>query len=208
MRKNRSGTSVVQSAFSIKSWQVRLPTVEEARPARCPFCGAASCPVGGSLQLQGHGTRARQVRGPGGPGEPAVTVEIVGRRYRCVACRGVIVVVPQGLLARRLYSACAIGFALAFWGLVQATAAQVRRSVCPATILGHAAVRGWATLQRWARDIARGRLFPGVPGPPDPSATLRRVAASAASALAASADPTTRALAIEHRAFLGAAHAA
>jgi hypothetical protein len=34
------------------------------------------------------------------------------------------------------------------------------------------------------------------------------VAANAASALAASADPTTRVLAVEHRAFLGAAHVA
>jgi len=106
-----------------------------------------------------------------------------------------------------LYSACAIGFALALWGLAQATAAQVRRRVCPATILGDAAVTGWATLRRWARDIARGRIFPSVPTA-GPSASLRRVAAGAASALAASADPTTRALPVEHRAFLGAAHAA
>jgi hypothetical protein len=60
---------------------------------------------------------------------------------------------------------------------------------------------GWATLRRWARDLE-------VPDPADPSATLRSRAASAASALAARADPTTRALAIEHRAFLSAAHAA
>jgi hypothetical protein len=198
---------VVQSAFSIKSWQARLPTVEEARPGRCPLCRAASCPAGGSLQLHGHGTRGRQVRGPGGPEEPAAMVEIVARRYLCVACRSVIVVVPHGVLARRLYSASAIGFALALWGLVQATAAHVRRKVCPARILGAAAVTGWAALRRWARDIARGGLFRSVPTP-GPSASLRRVAAFAASALAARADPTTRALAVEHRAFLGAAHAA
>jgi hypothetical protein len=207
VRKNRSGTSVVQSAFSIKSWQARLPTVEEARPARCPCCDAASSPVGGSLQLHGHGTRERQVRGPDGPGEPAVTVEVVARRYRCVACGGVIVVVPRGIVGRRMYRASAIGLALALWGLVQATEAQVRRRVCPATILGDAAVMSWATLRRWARDIARGALFPSVPTA-GPSGSLRRVAAGAASALAARADPTTRVLPVEHRAFLGAAHAA
>ncbi len=147
------------------------------------------------------------MRGPGGPGEPAATVEIIARRYRCVVCRAVIVVVPRELVGRRLYSASAIGFALALWGLVQATAAQVRRRVCPATILGDAAVTGWATLRRWARDIARGGLFPSVPTA-GPSASLRRVAAGVASALAARADPTTRALPVEHRAFLGAAHAA
>jgi hypothetical protein len=137
-----------------------------------------------------------------------VLVSILARRYRCVPCGAVVIVVPREVRGRRVYSASAIGFALALWALLGATAAQVRRRVCPATILGDAAVTGWATLRRWARDVVQGRLFPSAPGPPDLSATLRRRAASAASALAASADPTTRALAIEHRAFLGAAHAA
>jgi hypothetical protein len=56
-------------------------------------------------------------------------------------------------------------------------------------------------------DRGTGTLFPSVPAA-GLSASLRRVAASAASALAARADPTTRALALEHRAFLGAAQAA
>lgn len=206
MSKNRSGTSVVQSAVGIKGWRERLPTVEEARPACCPSCGAASCPVGGAIQLHGHGTRVRQVRGPSAPLEPAETVEITARRYRCVPCGGVVVVVPREVMAGRLYSAPAIGFAFALWGLVLATAAQVRRQVCPAKILGHT-VSGWVTLRRWARDVAQGKLFPSVPGA-GPSASLRRVSAHAASALAASADPTSRELAIEQRAFLGAAHAA
>jgi hypothetical protein len=205
--ENRSGTSVVQSALGIKRWRARLPTVEETRPACCPSCEAASCPVGGPIQLHGHGTRARQVRGPGGPLEPAETVEITARRYRCVPCGAVVVVVPSEVVAGRLYSASAIGLALALWGLVLATAARVRRLVCPAKILGHTAVTGWATLRRWARDVAQGKLFPSVPGA-GPSASLRGVAASAASALAARADPTSRELAIERRAFLGAAHAA
>jgi hypothetical protein len=191
----------------IKSWRARLPTVEEARPACCPSCEAASGPVGGPIQLHGHGTRTRQVRGPGGPLQPTETVEITVRRYRCVPCGAVVVVVPSEVVAGRLYSASAIGFALALWGLVLATAAQVRQRVCPARILGDAAVTGWVTLRRWARDVARGKLFPSVPGA-GPSAVLRRVAAHAASALAAHADPTSRELAIEHRAFLGAAHAA
>jgi hypothetical protein len=136
-----------------------------------------------------------------------VLVTIVARRYRCIPCGAVVIVVPREVRGRRVYSASAIGFALALWGLLGETAAQVRRQVCPATILGNAAVACWATLRRWARDLARGRLFPGVPAP-GPSATLRRGAASAAAALAARADPTTRALPIEHRAFLGAAHVA
>jgi hypothetical protein len=190
-----------------KRWQQRLPTVEEARPARCPCCGAASRPVGGAVQLHGHGTRERQLRGPGDPDEPAAMLTITARRYRCVPCGAVLVVVPREVQAGRLYSAAAIAFALALWGLVGATAAQVRQRICPAAFVGHAAAAGWATLRRWARAVARGELFPAAPRPAA-GAALRSVAASAAAALAALADPATRGLPLERRAFLGAAHAA
>jgi len=204
MSKNRSGTSVVQSAIDIKSWMQRQPTVEETRPSRCPKCGAASHPLGNSIQLHGHGTRGRDVLHPAHPGGPATSFLLPARRYRCVPCRAVIVVVPREVRGRRLYSASAIGLALALWGLVLATAAEVRRRVCPAKILGPAAATGWATLRRWARAVARGHLFASTPTP-DSTAPLRRAAALAAAALAACADPTTRGLAIEHRALLGAA---
>ena len=206
MRGNRSGASVVRSALDCKSWQQRLPTVDEARPARCPCWGAASCPVGEPLQLHGHGTRERQLRGPGDPDEPATTIVITARRYRCVPCHAVILVVPCEVLPGRLYSAAAIAFALALWGLIGAAAAEVRQRICPATILGYAAAASWATLRRWAQAVARGELFPSATKPGSGS-SLRRVAASAAAALAARADPTTRGLSIERRAFLGAAHA-
>lgn len=147
------------------------------------------------------------MRGPGGPDEAAATVVILARRFRCMACRAVILVVPCEVRARRLYSASAIAFALALWGLVRATAAEVRRRVGPAAILGDTAARGWTTLRRWARAVARGDLFPSTP-PAATDGTLRSVAAGAAAALAASSDPTTRRLPDEHRAFLGAAHAA
>ena len=67
-------------------------------------------------------------------------VTIVARRYRCVPCGAVVIVVPREVRGRRVYSASAIGFALALWALLGVTAAQVRRQVCPATILGNAAV--------------------------------------------------------------------
>ena len=132
---------------------------------------------------------------------------VVARRYRCVPCGAVLIVVPCEVRGRRVYSACAIGLALALWGLLEATAGQVRGRVCPAKVLGAAGVTGWATLRRWARDIRRRRLFPSSPDP-DPCGSLRLVAARAASALAARADPTTRALLLEQRAFLGAAQVA
>ena len=207
MRRDRSAGSVVQSPLDIKVWQQRPPTAAEARPSCCPACRAPSCPVGLLIQLRGHGTRERQVCGPAAPGASPALVLIVARRYRCVPCGAVIIVVPREVRGRRVYSASAIGFALALWGLMLATAAEVRRRVCPAKVLGGAAAAGWATLRRWARDLALRRLFPRAPEPPS-SGPLRRVAASVAAALAASADPTTRALPIEDRAFLGAAHAA
>jgi len=207
MPRNRSGASVVRSPLDIKSWVQRPPTVAEARLSRCPACGAASCPVGGRIQLHGHGTRERQVYGPAAPGAPPELVTVTARRYRCVPCGAVVIVVPREVQGRRQYTASAIGFALALWGLVLATAAEVRRRVSPARVVGHAAAVGWATLRRWARDVARRRLFPSVPEPGGPP-SLRSVAAAAAAALAASADPTTRVLPVEHRAFLGAAHAA
>jgi hypothetical protein len=163
--------------------------------------------VGGGIQLQGHGTREREVRGPPEAVAGAAVVVVVARRYRCVPCGAVLIVVPCEVRGRRVYSVSAIGLALALWGLLGATAAQVRRRVCPAKVLGAAGATGWATLRRWARDVGRRRLFPSSPNP-GPSASLRIVAAKASSALAASADPTTRALPIEHRAFLGAAHVA
>lgn len=163
--------------------------------------------MGGAVQLQGHGTRKRQVRGPCEAGARAAQVEVVARRYRCVPCGAVIIVVPSEVCGRRVYSASAMGLALALWGLLGASAAEVRRRVCPAAVLGAAGATGWETLRRWAREIRGRRLFRSSPDP-GPSVSLRGVAARAATVLAASAAPTTRALPIEHRAFLGAVQAA
>ena len=205
--RTRSHGSVIQSLIDLKTWIARTPCVAEARPAACPCCKAASCPVGGRIQLHGHGLRERQVRGPRGPGEAAAIIVIVGRRYRCVCCGALILVVPREVLPRRQYSASAIGLALALWGLVQATALVVRRRISPATALGFDAMTGWVTLRRWASAVKERRLFASVPAARS-SATLREVAGLAATALAASADPTTRHLPLEQRAFLGAAQAA
>ena len=78
----------------------------------------------------------------------------------------------------------------------------VRLQINPSTVLGFDAMTGWVTLRRWAKAVKNGCLFSSVPAA-GPSATLRGVAA-----LAATADPTTRHLPLEQRAFLGTAHAA
>ena len=51
------------------------------------------------------------------------------RRYECQRCGACMVVVPREILARRLYTACAIGLALAMWALLGATEAAVRSRV-------------------------------------------------------------------------------
>jgi hypothetical protein len=155
--------------------------------------------------LHGHGTRERQVLGPCSFDAVPTMVLILARRYLCTACGAVPIVVPSEVCARRLYSISAIGLALALWGLGRMTATNVRERVNPAKFVGVSA--GWGTLRRWAKAVAAGKLFPNVPHP-GPGSTLRRVAATAAAALAASADAMTRGLPLEHRAFVGAAHAA
>jgi len=192
--------------MDLKSWQERLPAVSEVRPGRCPGCHAASQPVGGALQLHGHGTRPRQLWGPPVAGGPPVMVEVMGRRYRCLACGAVTVVVPRSVLAGRRYSASAIAYALALWGLALATAATVRRRVNPARLVGDAAAGTWASLRRWARAVRERRLFPTVPLPAA-DATWREVAAAAAAGLAGLAGPASRAWPIDERAFAGGARA-
>lgn len=192
--------------MDLKSWLVRQPTVDEVRPARCPFCGAVSRPVGGPMALHGHGTRERTVLGPASAGEPPGSVGVLAQRYRCVPCTAVLTVVPCSVLARRRYSAASIAYALALWGLVLASAVEVRRRVSPAKHVGATAAAGWAMLRRWARAVRERRLFVTTPLPA--SATWRRVAASAAAALAGRADPASRTQPIEQRAFEAAARGA
>lgn len=206
--KNQSPSSIVQSVVGLKDWLKKTPTVEEVRPAVCPRCDWPSRPVGGPLQIHGHGLRERQVRGPADPDDPCtrpVLVVVAARRYRCVHCGAVPLVVPREMLPRRQYSASAIGLALALWGLVLATASEVRQRVSPAKVVGFNAVMRWVTLRRWTQAVAERRLLPAVPSAPA-RATLREVAAVTAAALAGNADPSTRSLPIEVRAFLGVAH--
>jgi len=140
-------------------------------------------------------------------GAPPVIVEVMGQRYRCLSCGALVVVVPRSVLAGRRYSASAIAYALALWGLALATAASVRARVNPARHVGDAAAGTWTSLRRWTRAVRERRLFPTVPLPAA-SATWREVAASAAAALAGQAGPASRAWPSEVRAFAGAARAA
>ena len=63
--------------------------------------------------LVGHGLRSRQVLGPTSFGAAPEALVVPLRRYRCRACRAVVVVGPRGLVHDRSYSAPAIAGALA-----------------------------------------------------------------------------------------------
>lgn len=176
--------------------------MDEVRPGQCPACKVASRPPGGKLALHGHGWRERDQWGPGEAGGLPRFIAVLLRRYQCQPCGAVVMVVPGGLLPRRLYSAGAVALALAFWGVAGLAPAKVRGRVSPFAIVGATAAAGWASLRRWSRAVRVGRLFPVVRTLPA-EATLRHVAARAATTLAAYS-PGAGGLSIESAAFLGA----
>ena len=176
---------IVYRGLDVKTWLQRPPTVEEARPGRCPRCGAAGRPLGGPLGLHGHGVRDRQVRGPLVVGDVATETVVGCRRYRCTGCAAVITVVPQGVEPGRHYGRAAICMALALWALAGWSALAVRRRV---GTWRNPAATGWRTLRRWG--LAAGAsawTWCGGAGGLAP----RAAAARAAQIAAGRAPPTT-----------------
>ncbi len=177
MKKGRSNQTIVRSAIDVKTWLARIPSVDEVRPGQCPRCAAASRPVGQGLQIWGHGLRDRQSRGPlEALGDP-VEVTLRVRRYLCRPCRAVIVVVPLGVIAGRLFAAAAIGLALALFGVEGLPLAKVRQRVSPWRRVGATAYGSWLAPRRWVRAIREGRLFASVRRSPTHH-TARQVAGS------------------------------
>jgi hypothetical protein len=91
-------------------------------------------------------------------------------------------VVPRGVVYRHVFSANAIGLALALWAVRLLTAAEVRARVSPWATVGFRAVAGWASLRRWVRRAAR--LWPAVRQWPQ-DWTLRQAAERVVSTLSA-----------------------
>ena len=180
-----------------------MPTCTEARPARCPCCDAAARPVGGRLVIVGHGVVERQFRGPMAATGTSESVTIRVRRYRCRACRAILVVGPLGLVRGRWYGAGAIALALEAYGRGE-TSISIRRRVSPSATVGGSARERWVTLVRWIDATRSGRLF-AVSGLGEQP--RRRVAEHVALALAGRAG---RALGddLAEAAFAGAAIAA
>ncbi len=197
----RSGERICRSSVGVKAWQTEIPTVSAVRPARCSCCGSASRPAGRNLVIHGDGTRERQIWGPESAEGPPGMVAVRARRYQCQHCGTCMLVVPGEILRRRLYTAPAIGLALALWALLGLTASRVRARVSPLRVLGAATAGRWTTLRRWARDTIDGRLFPTWRAPPE-NFTLRNHAERAAAMLHALA-PTD--LPVAEAVFAGAA---
>jgi hypothetical protein len=109
--------------------------------------------------------------------------------------------VQRELLPRRLYTACAIGLALAVWALMGGTETETRARVSPFVIVGATAQTRWMTLRRWATDAGAGRLL-GTARAPPAGFVRRQHAERAAAALVALAPPG---LALDAAAFAGAA---
>lgn len=197
---------VVRAGVGVKSWSREMPSAAAVRPASCAACGAASRPVGGQLGLHGHGTRARQVRGPLDVDAPPALVELRVRRYRCRGCGATQTVVPAQVLVRRLYSLAAIALALALWGLEALSARAVRARVSPWRVVGPGAPERWDALRRWAQGARRGALLSCIrPAPGD--WTPRAAAARAATSVAAWALPGTGPPSLTAQAFHGAERA-
>lgn len=132
--------------------------------------------------------------------------EVRGRRYRCIRCRAVLMVVPAETLSRRLYSAAAIAWALALYGLSLLAPPDVRELVSPWQVVTASSASRWRTLSRWCGAVAAGGLFTRLP--PLIGATARQAAAAAATAISAFAVPAPEPPPLSVLAFHGAARAA
>jgi hypothetical protein len=135
------------------------------------------------LTVVGHGLRGRDVEGPDAPGAAPGSTTVLARRYRCLGCRAVLVVVPRGVARALRYTLDAVAYALALWGHAGATTGQARRAVSGATARGFSAPERWTSVRRWAAQGAR--LFGS--GTPSPGGTLRECAGRLATWLASRA---------------------
>lgn len=198
LEEKRSKSHVVRDALGVNDWLRAPPTVDGARPKVCVECGAGGRPIGAPLLIHGHGVRERQVRGPLAFTTASVTVTVVVRRYQCQPCGAVMTVVPRELMPGLLYSACAIGLAIALYGLCGRNMGEVRTAVSAWSRIGDDAT-GWPSLRRWIEGAsALWASVRSMPGAFEQQQQAERVASTLAGH-ASSYDP------IEFAAFVGAA---
>ena len=206
MSGKRDTPHIIQFHLDVNPWLAHGPSVEEARPCQCPRCGVASRPPGGALRIWGHGLRLRQLRGPPLPGADPETRVIAARRYRCLSCEAILLVVPRGVVRCKHFAATAIAFAVALFGIDKLPQHAVREAVNPWRVVS-APRTSWASLRRWINAIGSGALWPALPRAPSPSSS-RQIAERAAMALSAWAPSSLASTPLSHLAFHGGAHMA
>ena len=108
-------------------------------------------------------------------------------------------VVPRDVVARRHFSAGAIGLALLVYGKLRATAGEVAACV---GLWGQGA-GAWRTVRRWLGAIEDGRLFHGIRSSPSGWPPRRRAERAAMTLVARAVLPETTSE--EARVFAGAA---
>lgn len=115
--------------------------------------------MGGPLRVLGHGGRDRVVMGAVAAGDKPMVVAVSCRRYLCIACGCVMLVVPREVGALRRYTLITIALSLASFG-AGASATRIRARFAP----GETFEEGWPSLRRWCRAVAEGRLFRWIRG--------------------------------------------
>jgi len=204
MSNTESPTRFVQFDLNVNYWRKNPPNTPEARPPRCPICGAPGQSSDGRIVLHGHGSRVRRLRGPIAADGKPIQFEVLVRRYACQCCKAIVTVGPRGLLPRRRYTGNAIALALWLWAVWQHTDPKVRDATCPVAESGVSRPERWTTLRRWARAGRDGALWSGRPALAL-EWTLRLCAERVARWLWSFGDPD--APTEEHRIFGAAAHA-
>jgi transposase-like protein len=129
-RPNQTGgTLIAEDVREPNEHRRRLLDPDDYRPCACPTCRGS--------RLHAHSYRERRIKIGGG-----ISTEEQVRRYRCVACRAVWLVLP-GFLARHLHRTWSrVQTALGGQGLAPVGRSAARETV-PAT-----------TLRRWVGRLA------------------------------------------------------
>jgi hypothetical protein len=175
------------AGWDVERWLRRMPTVEEARPATCPLCGAPSCPVGAGLGLHGHGVRSRQAWGPLSTEEEPEIHDVPVRRYQCQSCGQTITVAPESMARRYLYMVTTMAAALWQWARRREPARRVRQRLSPLRIQGASRPGQWDSLSRWTAQCERlwPEAAPSLRRAVDAAAPVREQAAQVSGVLAA-----------------------
>ena len=192
-KPTQSNLLIVHRTLDVKGWRARPPSSEAARPGQCPRCGGASRPAGCGLGLHGHGFRDRAIFGPPDVDAAPERAWVRCRRYRCVGCAAIMLVVPRGVAPRRHYGLAAIAMAMTLWAILELPPARVRERICvsPSVAWG----TEWATLRRSARAARAVVDLPVI--------TLREVAARVAQIAIGRAPPSLRTAPQVAQAFAG-----